>query len=93
MIIFLILLLVCVLPVEARTPRTIRISDDYSSVTVNEDSTLSFCYCGPGRRVSVQSDLLYADEDSNRYTDHTAMAVFMSQRVPSARRPIPIVFG
>jgi hypothetical protein len=49
----------------------IRISDDYSSVTVNEDSTLSFCYCGPGRRVSVQSDLLYADEDSNRYTDHT----------------------
>ena len=71
MIILLILLLVCVLPVEARTSRTIHLSDDYSSVTVNEDSTLSFCYCGPGRRVSVQSDLLYADEDSNRYTDHT----------------------
>ena len=64
MIILLILLLVCALPVEARTPRTITISSEYESVTVNEDSTVSFCYCGPGRRVSVQSDLLYADEDT-----------------------------
>ena len=71
MIILLILLLVCALPVEARTPRTITISSEYESVTVNEDSTVSFCYCGPGRRVSVQSDLLYADEDTARYTDRT----------------------
>ena len=71
MIILLILLLVCALPAEARSPRTINISSDYESVTVNEDSTLSFCYCGPGRRVSVQSDLLYADEDTAHYTDRT----------------------
>ena len=71
MIILLILLLVCALPVEARTPRVITISSEYESVTVNEDSTVSFCYCGPGRRVSVQSDLLYADEDTARYTDRT----------------------
>lgn len=69
--IWLIVFLLCALPVEARTPRTITISSDYESVTVNEDSTVSFCYCGPGRRVSVQSDLLYADEDTARYTDRT----------------------
>ena len=72
MIILLILLLVCVLPVEARTPHTIRIFDDYSSVTVNEDSTVSFCFCGVAKRVSVQTDMLFAGEDSTRYNDmHT----------------------
>ena len=69
--IWLIVFLLCALPVEARTPRSITISSEYESVTVNEDSTVSFCYCGPGRRVSVQSDLLYADEDTAHYTDRT----------------------
>ena len=69
--IWLIVFLLCVLPSEARTPRTITISSEYESVTVNEDSTVSFCYCGPGRRVSVQSDLQYADEDTAHYTDRT----------------------
>ena len=69
--IWLIVFLLCVLPSEARKRRSITLSRDYSSVTVNEDSTLSFCYCGPGRRVSVQSDLLYADEDTAHYSDRT----------------------
>ena len=69
--IWLIVFLLCVLPSEARKRRIINISRDYSSVTVNEDSTVSFCYCGAAKRVSVQSDLQYADEDSTRYTDRT----------------------
>ena len=69
--IWLIVFLLCVLPSEARKRRSITISREYESVTVNEDSTVSFCYCGPGRRVSVQSDLQYADEDTARYTDRT----------------------
>ena len=69
--IILLLFLLCVLPAEASNRHIIRISSHYSSVTINEDSTLSFCYCGAAKRVSVQSDLLYADEDTSRYTDHT----------------------
>ena len=69
--IWLIVFLLCVLPSEARKRHNITISSEYESVTVNEDSTVSFCYCGPGRRVSVQSDLLYADEDTAHYTDRT----------------------
>ena len=72
MIILLILLLVCALPVEARTPRTITISSEYESVTVNEDSTVSFCFCGAAKRVSVQTDMLFSGEDSTHYNDlHT----------------------
>ena len=41
-----------------------------ASVTVNADSTVSFCYCGEAKRVSVQSDIRYSHEDSTRYTDH-----------------------
>lgn len=63
--------LLCVLPSEARKQRAISLSREYKSVTVNEDSTISFCYCGAARRVSLQSDLQYADEDSSRYTDRT----------------------
>ena len=70
-ILLLLLFLLCVLPAEASNRHIIRISSHYSSVTINEDSTLSFCYCGAAKRVSVQSDLLYADEDTSRYTDHT----------------------
>ena len=42
-----------------------------AQVVVHQDSTVSFCYCGEAGRVSVQSDLLYADEDTARYTDLT----------------------
>jgi len=56
-------MLLCVLPIEART---------WQTVTVNEDSTVSFCYCGAARKVYVQTDLYDADKDSTRYTDlHT----------------------
>lgn len=50
---------------------SVRAQSKYMSVTVNEDSTLTFRYCGPGKRVSVQSDLLYADENPDCYTDRT----------------------
>ena len=63
------LLLLCVLSAEARKQHIINLSRDYQSVTVNEDSTVNFCYCGNARQVYVQSDLYYADEDSTRYTD------------------------
>lgn len=45
-------------------------AQEEASVTVNADSTVSFCYCGEAKRVSVQSDLRYSHEDSTRYTDH-----------------------
>lgn len=67
--IWLIVFLLCVLPSEARKRRSITISRDYSSVTVNEDSTVSFCYCGPGKRVSVLGDFQYSGKDSTRYND------------------------
>ena len=64
-----LLTLLCVLPSEARKRQTIDLPGIYPSVTVNEDSTVSFCYCGIGRQVYLQSDLHYAHEDSSRYTD------------------------
>lgn len=39
------------------------------SFVVNEDSTVSFCYCGPGKRVSVLGDFQYSGKDSTRYND------------------------
>ena len=47
------------------------LAQEGSSVTVNADSTVSFCYCGEARRVSVQSDIRYTREDSSRYNDLT----------------------
>ena len=69
--IFILLMLLCVLPSEARKRHTIRLSHNYQSIKVNEDSTVSFCYCGVGRQVYLQSDLYDADKDSTRYTDRT----------------------
>ena len=44
----------------------------FQSFVVNEDSTVSFCFCGAAKRVSVQTDVLFAGEDSTRYNDmHT----------------------
>ena len=42
----------------------------HAQVTVHKDGTVSFCYCGKAKKVSVFSDLYYEDEDSTRYTDH-----------------------
>lgn len=70
--IWLIVFLLCVLPSEARKRHSINISSDYRSVTVNEDSTVSFCFCGAAKRVSVQTDMLFSGEDSTHYNDlHT----------------------
>lgn len=44
----------------------------FSSSVVNEDSTVSFCFCGTAKRVSVQTDMLFSGEDSTHYNDrHT----------------------
>lgn len=68
---WLIALWVCVFPVQARkTPYSNPIRHE-PSVTVNEDSTLSFCYCGRGKQVYVQGDFQYTGKDSTRYNDHT----------------------
>ena len=42
---------------------------DQPSFVVNEDSTVSFCYCGPVKRVSVLGDFQYSGKDSRRYND------------------------
>ncbi|MBQ4394138.1 MAG: hypothetical protein II825_02400 [Paludibacteraceae bacterium] len=42
---------------------------DQPSFVVNEDSTVSYCYCGPGKRVSVLGDFQYSGKDSTRYND------------------------
>ena len=65
----LCLMLLCVLSSQARKRHTFNLSNDYQTVTVNEDSTVSFCYCGAARKVSVLGDFFYAGEDSTRYTD------------------------
>ena len=40
------------------------------SVVVNEDSTVSFCYCGQGKRVKVLGDFQYVGS-KKRYNDHS----------------------
>ena len=67
-----ILLLMCSVsaPVWARKHRIIiPAAFDQPSVVVNEDSTVSFCYCGSGKRVFVQGDFQYSGKDSTRYSD------------------------
>lgn len=75
----LVLMLLCVLPSEARKRHTINILQDYQSVVVNEDSTVTFCYCGVGKRVNVLGDFFYAGEDSTRYTDLRSKRVKMKR--------------
>ena len=70
-IIVLIVLSLFVLPLGAREQDTTHISRNYPSVVVNEDGTVSFCYCGVGRKVYVLSDLYYAHKDNTRYTYRT----------------------
>jgi len=67
----IVFMLLCVLPLGAR---------EWQSVIVNEDSTVSFCYCGVGKRVSVYGDFFYAGEDSTRYTDLRSKRVKMKRQ-------------
>ena len=75
----IVFMLLCVLPIEARKRHVVTISSDYSSVVVNEDSTVSFCYCGAAKRVSVYGDFFYIGEDSTRYTDLRSKRVKMTR--------------
>ena len=55
-------------PVWARKHRVVIPSAyDQPSVVVNEDSTVSFCFCGAAKHVSVQTDMQFVGEDSSRY--------------------------
>ena len=39
---------------------------------IHDDTTVSFCYCGPAKKVYVETDMLFAGEDSTHYNDlHT----------------------
>jgi len=76
----IVLMLLCVLPSEARKQHVVNIEQDYPSVMVNEDSTVTFCYCGIGKRVSVYGDFFYAGEDSTRYTDLRSKRVKMKRQ-------------
>ena len=75
----IIFMLLCVLPSEARKRHIVNISHEYQSVVVNEDSTVTFCYCGVGKRVNVLGDFFYAGEDSTRYTDLRSKRVKMKR--------------
>jgi len=75
-----VFMLLCVLPLGARKRHMVTISSDYQSVVVNEDSTVSFCYCGAAKRVSVYGDFFYAGEDSTRYTDLRSKRVKMKRQ-------------
>ena len=66
----LLLILGVSMPGWARKHRIVLPSAyDQPSFVVNKDSTVSFCYCGPGKRVSVLGDFQYSGKDSTRYND------------------------
>ena len=66
----LLLILGVSMPGWARKHRIVLPSAyDKPSFVVNKDSTVSFCYCGPGKRVSVLGDFQYSGKDSTRYND------------------------
>jgi len=59
----------CVFPSEAHKTHTIHLPSKTQSVTVNEDSTVSFCYYGTAKHVYVLGDFQYTGKDSTRYSD------------------------
>lgn len=70
--VLLVVLFFCASPAVARKRTPVAVSRNYSSVAINEDSTVSFCYCGRGKQVYLQTDMLFAGEDSTHYNDlHT----------------------
>ena len=66
----LLLILGVSMPGWARKHRIVLPSAyDQPSFVVNEDSTVSFCYCVPAKRVFVLGDFQYSGKDSTRYND------------------------
>ena len=74
-----LLLLLSVLPSEAQEKQIDTIPNDYQSVVVNEDSTVTFCYCGVAKKVHVEGDFFYKGEDSTRYDDLRILKVKMKR--------------
>ena len=74
-----LLLLLCVLPSKAQEQQIDTILNDYQSVVVNEDSTVTFCYCGVAKKVHVEGDFFYKGEDSTRYDDLRILKVKMKR--------------
>ena len=67
-------------PVWARKHRIVLpTAYDQPSCAVNEDSTVSFCYCGAGKRVKVLGDFQYAGKDSTRYSDMRTRKIKMQR--------------
>ena len=76
----LLLILGVSMPGWARKHRIVLPSTyDQPSFVVNEDSTVSFCYCGPGKRVSVLGDFQYSGKDSTRYNDMRTRKIRMQR--------------
>ncbi len=70
--ILLSVLLSCASPAAARKLVSVDLSRSYSSIVINEDTTVSFCYCESAKQVYVQTDMLFTGEDSTHYNDlHT----------------------
>jgi len=76
----LMLMLSVSVPGQARKHRiTIPVAYDQPSYVVNQDSTVSFCYCGAGKRVFVLGDFQYSGKDSTRYSDMRARKIKMQR--------------
>lgn len=76
----LLLILGVSMPGWARKHRIVLPSAyDQPSFVVNKDSTVSFCYCGPGKRVSVLGDFQYSGKDSTRYNDMRTRKIRMQR--------------
>ena len=76
----LMLMLSVSAPVWARKHRIVLpTAYDQPSCVVNEDSTVSFCYCGAGKRVKVLGDFQYAGKDSSRYSDMRTRKIKMQR--------------
>ncbi|MBR1877926.1 MAG: hypothetical protein IJ814_02850 [Paludibacteraceae bacterium] len=66
------LALLCCMSMDAKRKHKVVLPSAYDqpSVVVNEDSTVSFCYCGQGKHVKVLGDFQYAGS-KKRYNDHS----------------------
>ena len=78
--ILLLVLFFCAPPAVARKPVSVGLSRNYSSVITNEDTTVSFCYCGSAKQVYVQTDMLFRGEDSTHYNDLRTRKIKMQRQ-------------
>lgn len=78
---FILMLVISVsVPVWAREHRIVLpAAYNRPSCVVNEDSSVSFCYCGQGRRVKVLGDFQYSGKDSTRYSDMRTRKITMQR--------------